>query len=120
MKKLFIFFIFLTIITSCSVMKTMNVYQSYYSATEESQAVRDLYSQIREHSVDSISLEKWLTLQAKTNEGYILQKSISSFPSDETSWKFIYTKHVVLDTSFYSVKVFLSTKDKKLQKIYGR
>jgi hypothetical protein len=69
--------------------------------------------------VDSISLDKWLTLQGNNDDGYILQKSISS-TKEGNLWKFVYTKHVVMDSSFYSIKVFVSTMDKKLQKLYGR
>jgi hypothetical protein len=110
----------LTLLSGCSVMKTITVYQKYYPGVKESEAVTDLYSQVRENQVDSIPLNKWLTLQAKNDDGYLLQKSISSVHNDKTSYKFIYTKHVVLDSSFYSIKVYLSTKDRKLQKFYGR
>jgi hypothetical protein len=112
--------LFLLSLVSCSVMKTMTVYQKYYPGTKETESVIDLYSQIKENQTDSIPLNRWLTLQAKSDDGYLLQKSISSPHKDETSYKFVYTKHVVLDSTFYSIKVYLSTKDRKLQKFYGR
>lgn len=120
MKKLFLILILFLLASSCTVMKTINVYQKYYSGTQESQSITDVYSQLKEHQVDSISLDRWLTLQAKNDDGYILQKTASSIENEKTSWKFIYTKHVIPDSSFYSIKVLVSTKDKGLQKIYGR
>ena len=113
-------FFLLSLLWGCSVMKTITVYQKYYPGTKETESVTDLYSQVRENETDSIPLNKWLTLQAKNDDGYLLQKSISSTHRNETSYKFIYTKHVVLDSSFYSIKVYLSTKDRRLQKFYGR
>jgi hypothetical protein len=120
MKKILIICIILLSLSGCSVMKTMTIYQKYYPGTKEMESVTDLYSQVRENEVDSISLDKWLTLKAKNDDGYILQKSISSTQRNETSYKFIYTKHVVLDSSFYSIKVYLNTKNRRLQNFYGR
>lgn len=120
MKKLIFFLILGFLMTSCTVMKTIDTYQKYYPETKQTESVSDVYQQLREHQVDSLPLNKWLTLQANNDNGYILQKTVSSVENDKTSWKFIYTQHVVLDSSFYSIKVYVSTKDKKLQKIYGR
>lgn len=120
MKKIILIFTLLFLVSSCTVMKTINVYQRYYPGTKETESVSDVYGQLREHQVDSISLDKWLTLQANNDDGYILQKTVSSIENEKTSWKFIYTKHVIPDSSFYSLKVLVSTKDKKLQKTYGR
>lgn len=118
MKKLLL--ILFLILSSCVTLeKTINVYQKYYPGTKESESVSDLFSQIKEQEVDSVSLDKWLTLQGNNDDGYILQKSISSTKQGNL-WRFVYTKHVVLDTSFYSIRVFVSTKDKKLQNLYGR
>jgi len=118
MKKLLL--IFLLALSSCITLeKTINVYQKYYPGTKETESVYDLFSQIKEQEVDSISLDKWLTLQGNNDDGYILQKSISSTKQGNL-WRFVYTKHVVLDTSFYSIRVFVSTKDRSLQKLYGR
>jgi hypothetical protein len=101
-------------------MKTIDVYQKYYPGSKETEAVIDVYQQLKEHQVDSLSLNMWLTLQANSDDGYILQKTSSAKENDKTSWKFIYTKHVFSDTSFYSLKVLVSTKDRKLQHFYGR
>jgi len=101
-------------------MKTIDTYQKYYPGTKQEESVKDVYSQLKEHQVDSLPLNKWLTLQARNDEGYILQKTVSAKENDQTSWKFIYTQHVLSDTSFYSIRVYVSTKDKKLQKFYGR
>lgn len=118
MKK--IIFLLLIVLSSCVTLeKTINVYQKYYPGTKETESVSDLFSQVKEQEVDSVSLDRWLTLQGNNDDGYILQKSISSTKQGNL-WRFIYTKHVVLDTSFYSIKVFVSTKDKNLQKLYGR
>ena len=107
-------------IASCTVMKTIETYQKYYPGNKKSESIVDVYSQLKEHQMDSLSLNKWLTLQANNNDGYILQKSVSFKENYETSWKFIYTKHVVLDSTFYSIKILVSTKDRQLQKFYGR
>jgi Tfp pilus assembly major pilin PilA len=101
-------------------MKTIEVYQKYYPRSREIEAVTDVYQQLKEHQVDSLALNKWLTLQANNDDGYILQKTSSAQENEKTSWRFIYTKHVLSDTSFYSIKVLVSTKDKKLQHFYGR
>jgi hypothetical protein len=101
-------------------MKTINVYQRYYPGIKETEAVTDVYQQLKEHQVDSLSLDQWLTLQANNDDGYILQRTVFSTENEKTSWKFIYTGHFLSDTSFYSIKVLVSTKDKALQKLYGR
>ena len=120
MKKILLIILLLILISSCTVMKTINVYQRYYPSTKETESVSDVYTQLKEHQVDSISLDRWLTLQANNDDGYILQKTVSSVENEKTSWKFIYTQHVVIDSTFFSVKALISTKDKKLQKFYGR
>lgn len=120
MKKILLFLVILLVLSSCTIMKTISVYQNYYPQEKEQQSVTDLYSVIKEHSVDSIALDKWLTLQAQNDNGYILQRTISSVQDEKTSWKFIYTQHVVIDSTFFSVKALISTKDKKLQKFYGK
>lgn len=112
------FFIAISI-SSCTVTRTINVYQKYYPGIKEKESITDVYSQLREHEVDSIHLDNWLTLQANNDDGYILQKTVSS-TQDKNLWKFIYTKHVIPDSSFYSIRVVVSTKDKKIQKFYGR
>ncbi len=106
--------------SSCSIMKTIDTYQKYYPGTKQNESVADVYQQLKEHQVDSLPLNKWLTLQANNDEGYILQKTVSSKEDEKTSWKFIYTKHVLQDTSFYSLRVYVSTKDKRIQRFYGR
>ena len=118
--KTILFAILIIFLVSCSSIKTINVYQKYYSNTQEKNAITDIYKQLKDHQVDSISLDKWITLQANNDDGYILQKTISSIENEKTSWKFIYTKHASSDSSFYSIKVLVNTKDKKVQKIYGR
>lgn len=107
-------------IVSCTVMKTIETYQKYYPGDKKSESIADIYSQLKEHQIDSLSFYKWLTLQANNKDGYILQKSVQFRENDKTSWKFIYTKHVVLDSTFYSIMVLVSTKDRQLQNFYGR
>jgi hypothetical protein len=101
-------------------MKTINVYQKNYSIIREQESITDVYSQLKDHNVDPIPLKKWLTLQANNDQGYLLQKTISAKEDEKTSWKFIYSKYVNTDSSFYSIKVMVTTKDKQMQKLYGR
>lgn len=120
MKKLLLILSFFLLITSCTVMKTVNVYQKFYPQTQETESIGDVYFQLKTHEVDSLPLDSWLTLQAPNDAGYILQKSVYFRENEKTTWKFIYTTFVQIDTSFYSLKVLAQTKDKKLQRSYGR
>jgi uncharacterized protein YceK len=110
----------LTLLSGCTIMKTIDTYQKYYPGFKQNESVIDVYQQLKEHQVDSLPLNKWLTLQANNDDGYILQKTVSAKEDEKTSWKFVYTKHVILDSTFYSIRVYVSTKNKRIQKFYGR
>jgi hypothetical protein len=114
MKKIFLF-LFISFLLSCSITnKTSQVYQKYYY-TDNQIAINDVFVQLSKYGVDSIPLSEWITLQAKTEDGYLLQKTISKIET-KSYYIFIYNTFVSSDSTFYEFKIYRTTSDKYLKR----
>jgi len=113
MKKLFILIIILNLSTSCAVkMRTFLVYDRQYF--NPSEALIDIYTQTANHGVDSIPLENWITLRAKSPDSDVIQKTIIYNADEKTSYRFIYTIYTDRNIagSTYVFKILCDTKEK--------
>jgi hypothetical protein len=114
MKKLFLFLFVLFL--SCSITnKTSQIYQRYYPYVNPQSAIDDIFDQLPVYGVDSIPLEEWLTLKAKTEEGYLIQKTISK-TEPKMYYVFIYNTFVSPDSTFYEFKIYRTITIKELKR----
>ena len=119
MKKflLLICIIFLlSLLSSCVITRSFNLYQKQYS--KEFVAIEDVYKRIHSYGLDSIPLEKWITLNAPNYNGYIIQKTARYPQNEKTNFRFVYSTIANSDSTFYLLKIICDTKDRKVQKKY--
>jgi hypothetical protein len=117
MKKLILILLLLLLTVSCSSQKLFSVYNQTYS--KEQAALKDVYAESRLCGLDSIPMDKWITLRAASDNGSIIQRMTSYQPNKKTLYKFTYSTVIKKDTVFqYSFNIICFTSDRKLQNAF--